>query len=174
MKSEPLDKNTGMGDTGMGDCAEKAQTGKNYIALSKETIKIEDAFVKAVMSSTGATSLFVGTTRDSFENKKVLKLEYEAYEPMAIKELNKICDKVRQKMSLGNICILHRLGEVPIGEASVIIAVSSVHRKESLNAVSFIIDTLKETVPIWKKEVYEEGTPEWKANKECFWTKPSE
>ena len=160
-------------NTGMEDSVKQTQTGKNYIALSEETIKVEDAFVKAVMSSTGATSLFIGTTRDSFDNKKVLKLEYEAYEPMAIKELHKICDNVREKLSLGNICILHRLGEVPIGEASVIIAVSSVHRKESLDAVSFIIDTLKETVPIWKKEVYEDGKPEWKANKECSWTKTS-
>lgn len=59
---------------------------------------------------------------------------------------------------------------MPVGEASVIVAVSSVHRAESLEAVQFGIDTLKQSVPIWKKEVYEEGTPEWKANKECQWS----
>merc|ERR1712189_102538 len=104
----------------------------------------------------------------------VIKLEYEAYEPMAIKELKKICAEVRKNMSVERICIVHRIGEVPIGEASVLVAVSSVHRKESLEAVQVIIDSLKATVPIWKKEVYDEGDPEWKSNKECAWNSTSQ
>lgn len=63
-----------------------------------------------------------------------------------------------------------RLGEVPVGEASIVIAISSEHRAESLEAVHFGIDSLKKTVPVWKKEFYDDGAPEWKANKECSWT----
>ena len=93
--------------------------------------------VAAISSSvtapcTGATSLFVGTTRDNFQGKKVVRLEYEAYEPMAKKEMAKLCKELRSKWSLHNIAIHHRLGLVKVTEASVIIAVSSPHRKESL------------------------------------------
>lgn len=118
---------------------------------------------------TGATSLFVGTTRDNFQGKKVVRLEYEAYEPMAKKEMSKLCSELRSKWSLHNIAIHHRLGLVEVTEASVVIAVSSPHRKASLEAVQFAIDKLKETVPIWKKEIYEEGGEEWKQNQECVW-----
>eukprot|EP00794_Sanderia_malayensis_P011127 gene11127-12298_t len=139
-------------------------TGKDIISITQKTISIDDAYKQVVLPSTGATSLFVGTTRDTFKEKKVLKLEYEAYEPMAIKELKKICAKVRENLSVENICIVHRIGEVAIADASVIIAVSSVHRKESLEAVQYIIDELKNTAPIWKKEVYEQHEAEWKSN----------
>ncbi|XP_020615198.1 molybdopterin synthase catalytic subunit-like isoform X1 [Orbicella faveolata] len=121
--------------------------------------------------SAGAISLFVGTTRDNFEGKTVVRLEYEAYMPMARSEMRKICKQVREKWDVIKIAIFHRIGVVPIGEASVIIAVSSAHRKNSLEAVQYCIDTLKATVPIWKKEVYEQGEPNWKENSECFWTK---
>jgi len=119
---------------------------------------------------TGATSLFVGTTRDNFQGRKVVRLEYEAYEPMAKKEMYKLCSEVRTKWSsVHKIAIHHRIGLVKVTEASVVIAVSSPHRKESLEAVQFAIDRLKETVPIWKKEVYEEGEEQWKENQECSW-----
>jgi len=108
-------------------------------------------------------------------------LEYEAYESMAIEEMKKICIQVRGKWQLGHIAVTHRLGTVPIGEASVVIAISSEHRKASLEAVQHTIDALKALVPIWKKEVYESasevsssGDAEWKANKECFWDKKKE
>ncbi|XP_034941027.1 molybdopterin synthase catalytic subunit isoform X2 [Chelonus insularis] len=97
---------------------------------------------------------------------KVLKLEYEAYEPMALKELKNICDKIREKWDVKHIAIFHRLGEVPVCESSVIIAISSAHRQESLQAVQFTIDTLKSNVPIWKKEIYDTEESAWKENKE--------
>lgn len=143
--------------------------GYNFVALTKQQINIGDAYNFVVEPSTGATSMFIGTTRDSFENRKVIKLSYEAYETMAVKELMKLCDNVRKNSRVHKICILHRLGEVPIKEASVVIAVSSEHRKESLDAVKELIDTLKEQVPIWKKEIYDDGGSEWKENKECQW-----
>lgn len=119
--------------------------------------------------STGATSVFIGTTRDNFEGKTVVRLEYEAFESMAVKELGKVVAEVRDKWEVHSVAIHHRLGVVNITEASVVIAVSSPHRKEALEAVHFAIDRLKATVPIWKKEVYDEGETAWKENKECGW-----
>ena len=108
---------------------------------------------------------------------------------MACKEIKKFCQNIREKWKVEHIAFHHRynlrtyvtlifkikiaisrLGAVPVGEASVVIAVSSEHRVESLEAVHFGIDALKKSVPIWKKELYSEGAPEWKANKECLWT----
>jgi len=117
--------------------------------------------------SVGAISTFIGVTRNNFENKEVMKLEYEAYKPMAEKELQKICEKVRSNWDVKHIAMYHKIGLVPIGEASVIIAISSVHRSESLEAVHFAIDELKATVPIWKKEFYADGSV-WKGNAECI------
>ncbi|KAJ3217281.1 hypothetical protein HDU67_008193 [Dinochytrium kinnereticum] len=119
----------------------------------------------------GAISTFSGTTRDTFKVdgvvKRVLKLEYEAYKPMAEKELHSIIVQARKTWpELAGIAISHRIGEVGIGEESVIIAVSSPHRRDSLEAVGWLIDELKRTVPIWKKEFYEDGS-KWKANSEC-------
>ncbi|XP_010214065.1 PREDICTED: molybdopterin synthase catalytic subunit-like, partial [Tinamus guttatus] len=106
----------------------------------------------------------LGTTRNNFEGKKVIRLEYEAYTSMAETEIKKICRDVRQKWpSVQHIAVHHRLGN-NFG-ASVIIAVSSPHRAESLEAVRYCINTLKASVPIWKKEIYEDEYS-WKENKE--------
>lgn len=145
-------------------------TSNDTVSLTTDVISVEKA-TKLVQSTTvGATSIFIGTTRDNFEGKKVVRLEYEAYESQALAEMKKICALIRQKWSVYGIALLHRIGNVPVGEASVIIAVSSKHRKESLDAVEFAINTVKATVTIWKKEIYEDGDSEWKQNKECFWT----
>lgn len=87
-----------------------------------------------------------------------------------MKELQAVCNKVRLQWNVERIAIFHRLGEVPVKEASIAIVISSPHRKESLQAVQFAIDEVKTSVPIWKKEIYENDEPEWKENKECFWT----
>ena len=119
------------------------------------------------VDATGATALFVGTTRDNFAGKAVTRLEYEAYEPMALKEMAAIADAARTKWTLARIAIVHRLGVVPVREASVVIAVSSAHRREALEALQFLIDTLKARVPIWKKEWYADETGAWKENAEA-------
>ncbi|XP_036143501.1 uncharacterized protein LOC105833808 isoform X2 [Monomorium pharaonis] len=98
----------------------------------------------------------------------VIKLEYEAYESMALKEMSNICDKIRLQWNVEGIAIYHRIGNVPISKASVVIAVSSPHREESLKAVEYAINTLKASVPIWKKEIYEIGESQWKQNKESL------
>lgn len=129
------------------------------IDMAKYVDKVRDA-------GAGAISTFLGTTRDTFEEKKVVELRYEAYTAMALEQLRRICNSARAKWELTRIAIVHRIGVVGIGEASVLVAVSSVHRKESLHACEFLIDELKASVPIWKKEVYQDSGAAWKQNPE--------
>ncbi|XP_071964668.1 molybdopterin synthase catalytic subunit-like [Antedon mediterranea] len=148
----------------------ECKKSQNIIKISHDVLKCDDVYQMIGCPTCGAISLFVGTTRDHFEGKKVVELEYEAYIPMAEKEIETICAEVRSKWQVKHIAVYHRLGLVKIGEASVIIGISSTHRHESLQAVQYCIDKLKEKVPIWKKEVYEDGGSDWKANKECDWS----
>ena len=112
----------------------------------------------------GAVSSFVGTTRNSFMGKTVVRLEYEAYEALALKEMRALRRRVFAQWSgVYRVLVWHRLGEVPVGEASVVIAVASEHRAEGLAAVAWAIDELKRRVPVWKKEVYADGSA-WKGN----------
>ncbi|XP_075040068.1 molybdopterin synthase catalytic subunit-like [Mixophyes fleayi] len=144
---------------------------RDYIRICSERLSTDEVSQLVVSPCCGAVSMFIGITRNNFDGKKVLCLEYEAYEPMAKTEIKKIFSDIRQKWpSVRHMAVHHRLGSVPITEASVIIAISSPHRNDSLDAVKYCINTLKATVPIWKKELYEEGYT-WKENKECFWIK---
>jgi len=140
------------------------------IQLTESPLDVSSISASVTHPSTGATSLFVGTTRDNFAGRAVVRLEYEAYRPMALREMAKVVEEVRSRWRVHAVAVHHRLGVVGITEPSVIIAVSSAHRKESLEAVHFAIDKLKATVPIWKKEVYADGEPAWKENKECGWS----
>ncbi|XP_060073588.1 molybdopterin synthase catalytic subunit-like [Ylistrum balloti] len=142
----------------------------DHVDITEDRINA-DVTSKLVSSpACGAISVFIGTTRDNFGGKKVLRLEYEAYIPMAKKKMMEICHQIRDKWDIHKIAMVHRIGVVPVEEASIIIAVSSPHRKESLEAVSFAIDTVKAVVPIWKKEIYGDESSAWKENKECAWT----
>jgi len=138
----------------------------NYVLVTNEKLSLEDLVTKVEANSAGAISTFSGTTRDNFNGKKVLHLYYEAYEPMALKEMRTICRHMRSKWQLIKIAMAHRIGEVPIGEASVIITASSAHRRDSLEATQYAIDEIKAKVPIWKKEYYEDGSV-WKENCEA-------
>lgn len=113
----------------------------------------------------GAIATFAGTTRDSFEGKRVVELRYEAYVSMAVRLLKSICSSARSSWDLDSIAVAHRLGTVPVGETSVFVAVSSVHRSDALEACRYLIDEIKASVPIWKKEVYANGEV-WKENSE--------
>ncbi|KAK4275709.1 hypothetical protein QN277_018747 [Acacia crassicarpa] len=119
----------------------------------------------------GAITTFSGTTRDTFEGKTVLELRYEAYVPMAIRCLKSLCSSARASWNLHSIAVAHRLGTVPVGEISVFVAVSAVHRADALEACRFLIDELKAAVPIWKKEVYTNGEV-WKENSEFLERRP--
>ena len=114
--------------------------------------------VQAVLTpEAGGIDIFLGTTRNHSKGKKVVRLEYEAYAPMALKLMNEIADEAKTRWGIHRISMVHRIGVVPITEASVAIAVSASHRKEAFEACRFAIDELKKKVPIWKKEIFEDG-----------------
>nr|CAI5853589.1 unnamed protein product [Callosobruchus analis] len=140
----------------------------NHIELVKERISVDTVSDLASSPSCGAISMFIGTTRDNFDGKTVIKLEYEAYESMAKKSIAEICTEIREKWpAVENIVVYHRLGIVPVKEASIVIAVSSPHREEALKAVEWCINSVKKSATIWKKEIYADSKGEWKENKEC-------
>lgn len=142
----------------------------NHVLLTSSPLDVTSAQSLVSSPSCGAISIFIGTTRNNFKGKGVLQLEYEAYQSMAEKQMTQICLEIRDKWpQVENIALQHRLGVVPISESSVIVAVSSPHRQDSLEAVQFGIDAIKAKVPIWKKEVYDDGSTSWKENCECTW-----
>ena len=120
---------------------------------------IDIAVVEKSVMEPGAGGLvtFVGSTRRENAGRRVIRLEYEAYEPMALAEMHKIADEAGRRYKISRIAMTHRIGVVEIGEASVAIAVSAPHRGDAFDACRFAIDRLKEMVPIWKKEFFEGG-----------------
>ena len=125
--------------------------------ITQEPIHLDELTAFVADPGAGAMATFVGTTRDSNEGRRVVRLEYECYPGMAEKEMEKIGQEVLERWPVKKVAMLHRLGRVDIGEASVAIAVSSGHRHAAFEACHYAINQLKETVPIWKKELYEGG-----------------
>jgi molybdopterin synthase catalytic subunit len=105
----------------------------------------------------GGVDVFIGTVRDATKGKTVVRLEFEAYEPMALKEMRKIAEQAFAQWPVQKLLIHHRVGVLEVGEVPVIIAVSCAHRDAAFEACRYIIDILKQTVPIWKKEIFEDG-----------------
>ena len=127
------------------------------IQLSQNKIDINKVIQEVASDQAGAIDVFIGTVRNQTKNKKVMRLEFEAYESMAIKELQRIQDRAFEKWPILKIAIVHAIGVLEIGAVPVVIAVSTPHRKDAFEACHFVIDELKKTVPIWKKEFFEDG-----------------
>ena len=127
------------------------------IKITAEKLKIQDCYDFVIDASCGGIALFVGTVRNQTQNKEVTLLDFSTYKPMAVKEMQKISDKALVDFDILKIAIHHAEGELKIGDIPVIIAVSSAHRKAAFAACQYAIDTLKETVPIWKKEHFVDG-----------------
>lgn len=108
--------------------------------------------------SAGAVVVFVGTARDETDGKRVVKLFYEAYATMAEKRLGEICEEARRRHGALLVALRHRVGEVPVGEASVVIAASAAHRAQAFDACRAVIEEIKVSAPLWKKEHYEDGS----------------
>ena len=125
--------------------------------IVEEPIEISRLVAAVGRPGAGAIATFIGTTRDNNSGRRVTRLQYEAYPAMAIREMRRIGDEAMARFSAQAIAIVHRIGVVEIGEASVAIAVSAAHRGAAFDACRFAIDRLKEIVPIWKKEHYEGG-----------------
>jgi len=133
----------------------------SMIELTDETID-SAAVLRAVENpDAGAVVLFLGTVRETTDDLKTASLEYECYDAMAKKELAELETKARSRWPLTGCHIVHRLGSLAVSEVSVAIAVSSPHRAEAFEAGQWIIDRMKEMVPIWKKENYADGTSDW-------------
>ena len=127
------------------------------ILISDSVLDTETCRQMVQRDGAGGQVVFVGTVRNQTKGKEVVRLEFEAYESMAVKEMRKIADSIIQKYNALAITIHHRVGSLGIGDIAVIIAVSTPHRDKAFEACKYAIDTLKETVPIWKKEVFLDG-----------------
>jgi MoaE-MoaD fusion protein len=128
--------------------------------ITGEPLDVAAVIAEAESDDAGAVASFVGTVRNRSRGRDVLYLDYEAFEEMAEPMLERLAGDLTEKHGLSKVAIHHRVGRVEIGEASVVIAVSAPHRAAALEACREAIDTLKETIPLWKKEVYE-GGEEW-------------
>ncbi len=131
------------------------------IRLQREALDIGEIVRSVSRPTSGAVDVFIGTTRNNAEGRLVRSLEYEAHELMAAQEIEKISARAFERWPIDAVSVVHRLGPVAIGEASVVIAVAAPHRAEAFEACRFVIDTLKKEVPIWKKEQFEDGTTSW-------------
>jgi molybdopterin synthase catalytic subunit len=132
------------------------------LKITNEVLEITNCINWVMAPQAGGIDVFIGTVRDHTKGKKVVRLEFEAYEKMALSEMKKIADEMMKQWPLHKILIHHRVGVLQIGEVPVVIAVSASHRAAAFEACQYAIDTLKQTVPIWKKEVFEDGE-EWVA-----------
>jgi MoaE-MoaD fusion protein len=130
------------------------------VRLSEEPLDLAAAVAEVADERAGAIVTFIGTTRVESRGRTVIHLEYEAYEGMAERVMDGLTASLQERHDVCRVAIHHRVGRVGIGEQSVVIAVSAPHRHDALAACREAIDTLKETVPLWKKEVYE-GGEEW-------------
>ena len=128
------------------------------IQITEHSIDISSCINSVMAPHVGGIDVFIGTVRDETKGKKVLWLEFEAYEVMALKEMESIADIIMIQWPVHGIVIHHRTGKLLVGEAPVVIAVSAAHRDAAFDACRYAIDALKQSVPIWKKEVFEDGS----------------
>ena len=130
----------------------------DYYLLTRSPIPTADLVRRQKASGDGAVVVFEGIVRDNSHGRKALYLEYEAYEPMAIRKMEEIGEEAKREFEIDHIGVMHRLGRLEIGETSVTIIVTAAHRRAAFRACQFAIDRLKEIVPIWKKEYFEDGS----------------
>ena len=129
----------------------------DFCELTTDPIDITSVARRVVPPECGATVTLDGYVRQFTKGRETLYLEYEAYEPMAIKEMERLIKAAHEQFEISNVGIVHRLGKLGIGETSVVISVAASHRKAAFAACEWLIRELKRTVPIWKKEVYADG-----------------
>lgn len=127
------------------------------VQISAQPLDILACIGQVSGPASGGVDVFIGTVRDTTQGKAVLRLEFEAYESMALREMGKIAQQAFVRWPVQALAIHHRTGVLEVGEVAVIIAVSAAHRAAAFEACRFTIDMLKQTVPIWKKEVFTDG-----------------
>lgn len=129
----------------------------NFFELTDQPINVGDIARRVIPANCGATVTLDGYVRQFTKGRETLYLVYEAYERMALKEMEKLIGRAREKFEIETVGIVHRLGKLEIGETSVVISVAAPHRRAAFEACEWLIKELKRTVPIWKKEVYADG-----------------
>jgi MoaE-MoaD fusion protein len=143
--------------SGGADSPDGDQAPAAIVALTREVINTEKLVAAAKQGEDGAVVVFDGIVRNNTRGRRTLHLDYEAYEEMALKQMNQLAEQALSKFAVRHVAIVHRLGHLEIGETSVLIIVASAHRGAAFDACRWVIDTLKQTVPIWKKETFVDG-----------------
>jgi MoaE-MoaD fusion protein len=131
--------------------------GQPTITLTRDRIDSQKLIADAKHGEDGAVVVFDGIVRNHTRGRETLHLDYEAYEEMALKQMSRLAEEANEKFGVRHVTLVHRLGRLEIGETSVLIVVASAHRAQAFEACRWLIDTLKQTVPIWKKETFADG-----------------
>jgi molybdopterin converting factor subunit 1 len=129
--------------------------------VTSEPLDANELLAAVRQDESGAVVLFHGMARNNSDGRRVIALEYDAYPSLAEKKLREVADDVRGRWPITGIGVLHRTGRLEIGETSLLVAVSSPHRQEAFDACHYAVDQIKQTVPVWKKEIWEDGSGEW-------------
>ena len=137
--------------------APESEGRQRYATIVREVIDTPRVLTSLKRGDDGAALVFEGVVRNQTRGRKTLYLDYEAYEEMALQQMESLAGQALQQFQIRDVAIVHRLGRLEIGETSVLIAVASAHRAAAFDACRWLIDTLKRTVPIWKKEYFEDG-----------------
>ncbi len=145
-----------------------AKHTQDKFAITFAPLSLAEVYALADNPANGAVVVMSGTVRNQTEGKPVVALEYQAYQPMALRVFEEIASDIRQTWpDVNQVIIYHRTGRLQIGEISVLVAVGSPHRAEAFAACQFAIDTLKHTAPIWKKEHWADGSSSWVSIADC-------
>jgi MoaE-MoaD fusion protein len=145
------------GATRTANVSEETSGGQKTAALTREAIDAERIVAAAKQGEDGAVVVFDGIVRNNTRGRQTLHLDYEAYEEMAEKQMQELAVEARTRFGVRQVTLIHRLGRLGVGETSVLIVVASAHRAQAFEACRWLIDTLKKTVPIWKKETFADG-----------------
>ncbi len=137
--------------------SEPAEQPTVVVALTREPIRAAELVAEAKRGEDGAVVVFDGIVRNHSRGRPTLHLDYEAYEEMAVRQMQELGRQARERFGVRQVIMVHRLGRLEIGETSVLIVVASAHRAQAFEACRWLIDTLKQTVPIWKKETFADG-----------------
>jgi molybdopterin synthase catalytic subunit len=137
------------------------RTDTVWLRLTDTPLDVGEAYAFLPADAAGGIDVFVGTTRRWTDGAETVELTYEAYAPMALQKMQRLAETAAERWPAKRLCLWHRTGTVPVGEASVIVGVASAHRDPAFAACRWLIDTLKAQVPIWKRETYADGTTEW-------------
>jgi len=143
---------------GMADCESDTPAQlRRYSSIVREKIDTQQVLAQLKQPADGAAVVFEGVVRDHTLGRRTLYLDYEAYEEMALKQMDGLAKQALERFGIRDVALVHRLGRLEIGETSVLIVVASAHRSAAFEACRWLIDSLKRTVPIWKKEYFEDG-----------------